>query len=152
MGVDRAAFFPGALDLNAVDARLGFVVGVHASLHEVRVAVEVPVLHQHSGMPRQTRSNHVRDHSRHRGRSEHIIEAAEAFVLELFVYVLEEIVDVLHRHGEVLDAQGVWERSVRIEGFGKEGFAFDGHRVIVNWMLNNHPYTDAASRGRGYAL
>jgi hypothetical protein len=61
-------------------------------------------------MIRHACGQHVRQQTGHNCRSKVIVEPRQAFLCKKHVYVIEEIVNVLHRYFEILEAE--FERQV----------------------------------------
>ncbi|MGQ0555445.1 MAG: hypothetical protein ACT4PN_05815 [Nitrospiraceae bacterium] len=60
-----------------------------------------------SGMFGKARSKHVRQYSGHDCGPKHIIQAVKAAVNKAKIYVVEKVVDILHGHLEVLQAEAI---------------------------------------------
>lgn len=54
-------------------------------------------------------SQHVREQSRHDGRAQHIIKSLQAFAFQKLVDVKKEIVHILQRQMEIVQAKVVWQ-------------------------------------------
>ena len=107
MCVNRSALLSGGLDFHALIASPYGVVGIDALDDEVGVSVEVGVLGEDARMLGKAGGYHVREDAGHDGGTQHIVETLQAFFGQVRVDVVEEVVHVLHRGGEVHDAEFV---------------------------------------------
>jgi hypothetical protein len=113
--IHSAAAFASGLDLNSLRTRLDAVVLISALHNEIRVSIEIAVLCQRTGMLRQAGRQHVGNDTRHDRRSEHVIQTLQTFALQQLVYVVKEVVHVLHRHRKIFNPQVERKIGVGVE-------------------------------------
>src|SRR5437764_1386797 len=79
------------------------------------MSIEIAVLSECSRMFCQACSQHVREEPRHNCWAKHVIEPLEPLVNEPDVNIMEEVVDILHRHSEILEPELKWKNCFWVE-------------------------------------
>lgn len=103
MSVHSAAFFPGAFYFYAMFSSLNGIIGILALQDQIRVPIEVLVFDQRTRMARQARRQHIRHHSGHGRRPQHIVHTMQSFFQQELVHIKKEIINVLHSDLEILE-------------------------------------------------
>jgi hypothetical protein len=68
-----------------------------------------------SGVLCQARGEHVRQYSGHDCGPEHVVKALETSFNKTEIHVVEEVVDILHCHLEVLQSKAKWQLGIPVE-------------------------------------
>jgi len=131
MGVHGSADLSSGFHLDPFCPCLDCILSINPLDDKIRMAVEVLVLCENPRVLCEARSDHIGEHTRHDCRAQHIIKSSKPFLREMRIYIIEKIINVLHRHLEVLQPQLIWKARSVVEFLRVNRVAYYLHTQMI---------------------
>jgi len=115
VSINSPAWFSCSFNFYSIRSSFNCIIRVNALNDKIRMPIEISVFSESTGVFCETGSEHVGQNTRHYSRAKHIIKALKSFFGKEIVYIIEEIIHVLHCHLEIRKSKFIGQFSIFIE-------------------------------------